>query len=187
MNQKVILTFDDGPHTNFGNLEILKVLDKHHIKALFFVTGQLTLLNADMLKEIHNRGHDIGNHSFTHARLLELNDEEVRSEIRKTQIIVKHLIGKIPVYFRPPYGECRPETRQMIENEFNLKYVTWGINTYDWKRQGIDMKEVNRCLKQNLSETTMILMHVTPETSDALDEFIDWLKLQGITICNATK
>ena len=82
------------------------------------------------------------------------------------------------------YGQCRLETRQMIENELNLKYVTWGISTSDWKGQGIDMKKVHKCLNRKLPETTMVLMHVNPGTADTLDEFIDFLKLQGITILN---
>ena len=93
-DNRIFLTFDDGPNT-FWTLKILDLLDKYSIKANFFVLGQCAEIYPDILKEIYDRGHMIGNHSYSHSR--EIGD------FQKSEDVIFKIIKVRPKFIRPPY------------------------------------------------------------------------------------
>lgn len=100
----VLLTFDDGPKEEQMVSELLEVLDKHDAKAIFFVNGFRVEQNPDLLLDLYNSGHAIGNHSWDHINLREIEDAEIDHQIEAVQAKVKELTGEAPQFFRPPHG-----------------------------------------------------------------------------------
>ena len=90
---RVSITFDDGPDPDWTPA-ILDILKERGVKAVFFVIGKNAELYPDLLRRIADEGHEIGNHSFTHANLRELPESLVNLELNATQRLVESLIGR---------------------------------------------------------------------------------------------
>ncbi|TBL79778.1 polysaccharide deacetylase family protein [Paenibacillus thalictri] len=177
-NKKVVLlTFDDGPKNKETLEPLLDTLDKHKAKAIFFVNGYLVKRNPELLKQIHERGQYIGNHSWDHIDLKKENNEKVTQQITDVQTIVKDLIGKPPVFFRPPFGSGSDYVRQKALDE-HLLYMTWSNGSKDWemstKKNNPD--EVVQNVLDQLRPGSNILMHELPWTGKALDTLLTRLE-----------
>ncbi|HIW21797.1 MAG TPA: polysaccharide deacetylase [Candidatus Dorea intestinavium] len=100
---------------------ILDLLNKYKVKATFYVPGYVAEHNPEVVKRIHAEGHEIGNHGYTHERLVEKSVEEQREIIVKTQKIIKELTGETPVGFRTPSGDWHVKTPALL-SELGFEY-----------------------------------------------------------------
>ena len=153
--RKVALTFDVAWGSE--NIEeILDILDKHNIKATFFLVGSWIDDNEDLVKEIHNRGHEIGNHSNTHISFTYISNEEKIDEIVVTSKKIKNLTGQEVNLFRPPFGHVDKDTMNTCKS---LGYYTlkWDVDSGDWKNIG-PVNVVERVSK-NTTSGSIILFH----------------------------
>jgi peptidoglycan/xylan/chitin deacetylase (PgdA/CDA1 family) len=99
----VALTFDDGPdppHTP----RILTVLDQHHVKATFFMLGRNVERYPAVAREVLRRGHEIGNHSYSHRKLVLMSPRRVRDEIERTDALLRDIGVSGEIHFRPPHA-----------------------------------------------------------------------------------
>lgn len=128
---KIALTYDDGPNDPH-TLRLLETLAKHEARATFFLIGRFVEQRPDIVREIVQAGHAIGNHTFTHPHLLFLSDEETRSQLERTQLAIANAVGQMPSFFRPPFGMRRPGTFQ-IARALGLEPIMWSITGFDWK------------------------------------------------------
>lgn len=99
---KIAITFDDGPNGEFTN-NIVDFLNKHKIKATFFVVGKNALKYPEIIKNIHKSGHTIGNHSLSHNFINYITDPSFKKEISACQNIIHDITGEYPKLFRPPW------------------------------------------------------------------------------------
>lgn len=186
------LTFDDGP-TQKVTPKILDILKKYNIKATFFVLGIEVEENPDILKNIYDNGHTIGNHGYSHKNSkLYASKESFINEIEKTDEAIGKVLG-IDNYhchiFRFPNGSQSKsyfyEKQEAIKwlDELKYDYIDWNALTKDSER-----KYSNYELLQNLKNTTknkgtlVILMHDTGDvnnTYDILEESINYLISEG--------
>ena len=124
------LTFDDGPHPEFTD-QILDVLKAFGIRGTFFVLGiNVQRSGTAILERMGAEGHSIGNHSYSHADLTTLAENEVRDEIRSAE----SLFGGLPNaerIFRPPYGASNP-TVDRVARELNYRKVLWNVDSRNW-------------------------------------------------------
>lgn len=153
--KKIALTFDVAWGSN--NIEeILDILDNHNIKATFFLVGSWIDDNEELVKEIHNRGHEIGNHSNTHSSFTDISNEEKINEIVTTSNKIKKVIDEEVNLFRPPFGNVDEETMSICKS---LGYYTlkWDVDSGDWKNIG-PMHVVERVSK-NTKPGSIILFH----------------------------
>ena len=95
------LTFDDGPAPSTQR-NVLEPLAAKKLKATFFVVGQQVADYPEILKRIHQQGHEIGIHTWSHPHLLRLSNDQIIAEIVWTAKIIKELTGVSPKLFRPP-------------------------------------------------------------------------------------
>ena len=171
--KKVALTFDDGPHPQYTP-EMLAVLKERDVKATFFLLGEEVEKYPEIVKEIQEEGHTIGNHSYKHEQLSKLTMEQACAQVNRTNKLIFDITGVYPSYLRPPFGDWH----EKLDCEANMVEVLWDVDTLDWSSQnhaGI----VNKVLK-NVQENDIILMHDGYETSvTAAGEIIDTLKKQG--------
>ncbi|WP_455538110.1 polysaccharide deacetylase family protein [Terrisporobacter sp.] len=152
---KVALTFDVAWGSD--NIEeILDILDKHNIKATFFLVGSWVDDNEELVKEIHNRGHEIGNHSNTHRSFTDISKEEKVDEIVTTSKKIKDAIGEDINLFRPPFGNVNKDTMDTCKS---LRYYTlkWDVDSGDWKNIG--PKHVVERVTKNTKPGSIILFH----------------------------
>jgi peptidoglycan/xylan/chitin deacetylase (PgdA/CDA1 family) len=99
--KQVMLTFDDGPHPDYTP-RILDILDQHQVKAIFFVVGQEVDHNATIVEEIHQRGHLLGNHTYSHRNVTTIPRETLLEELAATDALIENITGYNPAFFRPP-------------------------------------------------------------------------------------
>ena len=143
----IALTFDDGP----GRVTpyILDMLHKYGVKATFFCLGCCIDKNtadkniitqgnkvkyvagSEIVKRANDEGHLIAVHSYNHLALPELTDEEtLKNELSRTKKIITGLIGKTPVYFRPPYGNINDRVNN-VAKALDLKIILWNCPSAD--------------------------------------------------------
>ena len=129
--EKVIaLTFDDGPHPRYTDA-ILDILKEYGIRATFFIVGENAALYPDEVKRIAAEGHEIGNHTYTHADLKRIEGAALMRELSDTENIIYELTGRRPSVFRPPEGRCN-ETVVGCANELGYATVLWTVDPRDW-------------------------------------------------------
>lgn len=125
--KRVALTFDDGPGSYTSG--VLRALDRHNAKATFFVLGQEVSGRGTTLRRMLRKGHEIGNHSTSHRA------RPSRSDLARTNSIIRGATGFSPCTFRPPYGAM---SGSMVSGAWSLGMSTilWDVDTNDWRRPG---------------------------------------------------
>lgn len=116
-------------------IPILDILDRYNVKTTFFLVGGWVEKYPDMVQEIFRRGHEIGNHSDTHAHMNQLSEDGIRKELRIMSDRVEKLTGVRPTLFRPPYGEYNNRVISVARAE-GYEAVQWSIDSLDWKDRG---------------------------------------------------
>ncbi|MEF3352767.1 polysaccharide deacetylase family protein [Paenibacillus sp. GYB006] len=180
--KRIALTFDDVPDPRFTP-QILDVLKEYGVKATFFVNGQRVLNHPELAKRIHDEGHVIGNHSFTHPDFSKISMSAFISEIKKTEQAILPITGYIPKIIRPPYGEITEE--QLIwAAEHKYRIVNWNVDSLDWK--GLNKEQVLTNILSGIRPGAIVLQHggggygsKLQGTIEALPEVIKALKNQG--------
>jgi peptidoglycan/xylan/chitin deacetylase (PgdA/CDA1 family) len=124
------LTFDDGPGPYTAAL--LDLLAERGISATFFVLGQNAERRPALIKRMLAEGHEVANHSYSHADLRRLKPDAQFQEMKKTLDVLRAL-GADVRYFRPPYGNYGPETTVKAE-ELGMTIMLWSLDSQDWKR-----------------------------------------------------
>ena len=177
--KKIALTFDDGPHPRYTE-RILDILDKYNVKATFFVIGVNIQNYPAPLKKICEKGHEIGNHSFSHDNQNDLNSQNAISEMKKCQDLIVETVGVVPKVFRPPRGACNTEVIKAAEL-LGYSVALWSVDTLDWK--GTPASIIASSVEDQVHGGDIILMHdytsLKNTTCDALEIMIPKLLDEG--------
>lgn len=176
--KKIHLTFDDGPHVT-NTLSVLDILRERGIIATFFVLGERLASQGKILERAVAEGHRVGNHTFDHKDLTTLTDEEITSEIKRTEeLIARHVT--VDYILRPPYGARNSRINNIIQS-LGYNTVMWTVDTEDWKRKPDGWVEYG--LQQiRKREESLVLMHDIHATTAAnLPTFIDQIAATGAT------
>ena len=175
IHKKVVaLTYDDGPHASVTP-KLLETLKKYDAKATFFMLGQNVVANPSIVKEVHEAGHEIANHSWNHPQLTRLSQGEVKKQIEDTQNAIAKLIGEKPHHLRPPYGAFNQNVKDVAKG---MNIELWDVDTLDWKTRNKD-SVVSEILKHT-KDGSVVLMHDIYMTSEqATEEAMKTLKAQG--------
>jgi len=171
----VALTFDDGPfRETTGNL--LKTLDQLDVKATFFVVGQQIEKNFFLTTKIVKAGHQIGNHSYSHHRMMCKMPSVFRTEIEKTDALIRAAGYHGEITFRAPYGR-KFLILPYVLNECGKINVLWDINSEDYKMQ-VAGDFVSRVL-ENIKPGSIVLLHDRPKTVESLSGLVKELRNRG--------
>ncbi|MEM7513968.1 MAG: polysaccharide deacetylase family protein, partial [Bacteroidota bacterium] len=127
------LTFDDGPNPE-ATPELLDVLDSLGIKATFFINGKHAVLYPDVLRETAQRGHEIGNHAWTHQALYHFSEDIPFEEIKETNKLIAEITGTTPTLFRPPYLVQGIGVKKSLP-KFSLLSIGARVHGSDWEDQ----------------------------------------------------
>lgn len=175
----VLITIDDAPDKHA--LDMAKTLKDLDVNAIFFVNGHFleTPEDKERLKEIHEMGFLIGNHTYSHPFLPDLSEEEQKEEIVHVSDMVEEIIGERPKFFRAPNGANTDYTRKIAEEE-GMILMNWSYG-YDWEPE-YQTKEAITDIMLNteyLGNGATLLMHDRDWTAAALKDIIIGLHDKG--------
>jgi len=165
----IALTFDDGPSESTPRL--LDLLDVHGARATFFQIGRHVERLPEIAREVVRRGHEIGNHTYSHAPLYLRHPRFVRDEVAAGQEAIRTVTGVEARWFRAPYGARWFGLRQAQE-ELRLMGVTWSTMALDW---GLDCTAISRRLQADMRQGAIWCLHdgrelkVQPQIDQTLD------------------
>ncbi len=181
---EIALTFDDGPDPLY-TLQILEVLRQHGVKATFFCIGEQTLAHPYVIKQAHEAGHTIGNHSWGHPDMGLLPATDVLPEIIRASDAIREITGVAPVFFRPPFGSLSTHVLTQVR-QLDLTTVLWnaGEEARDWSNPGINF--IVKSILAKARNGSIILMHDSggdrSQTVAALSIIIEKLKEKGFRL-----
>ncbi len=193
IESRVILTFDDGPDPKYTP-RILDILDKEKVPASFFVVGMNAQNNLPILKDIYNKGYELGNHSFTHPNMAEVSTARAEAETEATRVVIEAATGRSTVLFRAPFNaDAEPtkavELKPVARGKQNSYYtVGESIDPEDWDtKNGVNADSIyDRVVRQYERDSTkgIILLHDAggnrEATVQALPRIIHYFKQRGV-------
>lgn len=163
------LTFDDGPSESTP--ELLDLLDRFGIRATFFMCGANVIRLPDIAREVFCRGHEIGNHTYSHKPLYLRSPQFIEREIAAAQDAFESILYFRPKYFRAPFG-CRWFGLRAAQANHDLMGVMWTTIGLDWKYQA---DQVARRIADRAKPGGIICLHdgrdltINPNIQPTLD------------------
>lgn len=154
-DKKIAISFDAAYGDEY-TLDILDTLDKYKIKSTFFLVKFWIDKYPHQVKEINNRGHEIGNHSATHPNMSTLSREQIIEEINSTGQAIFELTQEEPILFRPPFGDYNDLLIQTCR-ELGYYPIQWDIDSLDWKELGV--QSVVDTVTRNVESGSIVLFH----------------------------
>ena len=170
--KKIALTFDDGPgkHTR----QLLDGLRERGVKASFFLMGSKVERRPELVKTMHDDGHLIGCHTWSHISFFEHTDAEIKDEIDRTNTLIESITGERPKFLRPPYGYYTGA----ILNKIDSIAILWSASPRDWVH--IDEEYIYNWFLEHARDGDIVLLHDTKDaTVPAVLRAIDALTEQG--------
>jgi peptidoglycan/xylan/chitin deacetylase (PgdA/CDA1 family) len=176
----VALTFDDGPNENVD--EILQILADKNVKATFYLIGEQIKANPDQARRIVAAGHEIGNHSFSHPRMIFTSAKDVAYQIEETNKLIREVGYEGEIFFRPPYGKKLFSLSLYLEKN-NIKTIMWDIDPLQTLPVTATSDEISSFVSQQVQPGSIILIHPwygdVSQSRNAIPAVIENIKKQG--------
>jgi len=181
----VALSFDDGPVAG-NTLQILQTLKENNAEAAFFCIGSRIAGNEAIFRQIHNEGHLIGNHTFSHHFWFDMfSSKTMAADIRMMDKAMDSVISKTPKLFRPPYGVTNPNLKKAIV-QGNYIPVGWSMRSMDTVIK--DEKKLLNKVINKIKPGAVFLFHDTSNTTVAiLPAIIKHIRANGYEIVRLDK
>lgn len=177
-SMQIALTFDDGPHPS-QTKRILDILDRFNVKATFFMIGINVTRYPKAAQEVAQRGHEIGNHTFTHTRLQNMEPLTLENELKQCEDVIWKICRYRPRLFRPPEGFLNDGVLNCSESgDYSL--ILWSIDTRDWEVR--DANHIAETVLERIRPGDIILLHdyvAKSKTPEALELFLPKLLALG--------
>ena len=173
----VALGFDDGPNPKETPL-MLDLLDRHGVKATFFMMGRSVERWPDTAREVLRRGHEVGNHSYSHPRLIFMSPGRVRDEIERTDALLRGIGVAGPIHFSPPHG-AKLIVLPYVLKQMGKLAVYSDTDPEEWKRPPASV--MVQTVLSTMRPGSVLGFHDTAgeETRRAVDEIVTRLKAEG--------
>jgi chitin deacetylase len=188
-SEKVVaLTFDDGPAINTD--EILTILKAENVKGTFFLTGNEIEKYPNDAKRIAEEGHEIGNHSYSHQRMVLKSPSFIKEEIEKTDELIRQIGYKGEIHFRPPFGKKLFVLPYYLDKH-DRKSIIWSIEPETYPEVAADSTKIAEHVIDNIEPGSIILLHVMYESRreslHSVKEMITSLKEQGYKLVTVSE
>ncbi|WP_018932815.1 polysaccharide deacetylase family protein [Gracilibacillus lacisalsi] len=188
-NEKVVLlTIDDAPEKYA--LEMAQTLKELEAPAIFFVNGHFlqTDEEKDKLSQIHEMGFAIGNHTYHHQKLSDVDEETQKQEIMELNDLIEEIIGEKPKFFRAPHGDNTDYATSLVEEE-GMLLMNWTYG-YDYFEPYMDAEKLKEAMISGeapeidisyslLKPGANLLMHDREWTAAALEDIVKGLRDKG--------
>lgn len=204
--KQVVLTFDDGPSPEYTPM-ILQALKETNVKAMFFQCGnrveyqafdqknRLIEIGKNLARSVRDAGHVIGNHSYNHPNMGDINKctsdscrsktvtvEQAKAQILRTKNILESALEMVVPFFRFPFGAHQPALDQFLIQQ-KMSSIFWNMDSLDWRSGSTEMDVLNRALVTlEKNQRGIILFHdIHEQTAKAIPQFLVELKARGFT------
>ena len=186
LDKEVVLTFDDGPQVKTTKA-ILDALDAHCTKATFFSIGKMALGLPHLIREVQQRGHTVGTHTWSHASLRKKKGEDAVEEIEKgISGVSRALGGPTAAFFRFPFLADSDDTLKHLAGR-NLAVFSTDIDSRDYQRRSPEKLVRYVMGKLNEKGKGILLLHdIQPRTAAAMPELLNALKAGGYKVVHLT-
>jgi len=154
-SRQIALTYDDGPNDPYTQ-RLLEVLAGHGVQATFFLIGRYVRQRPDIVREIVQAGHVVGNHTFTHPLLIFKGETEIRQQVSECRAALQDAVGEHSNLFRPPFGGRRPAVLR-VARALGLDPVMWNVTGYDWNAPRAAV--IERKVARQIRGGDVILLH----------------------------
>ncbi|MEU5484276.1 polysaccharide deacetylase family protein [Streptomyces mirabilis] len=180
----VALTFDGGP--SLTTPKLLDILKQDDLHATFFVQGQGHIAKyPEILRRISDEGHEIGNHTWYHEVLTDINENDARQELTRTQDAIEKITGTRPILMRPPEGRTNRKVAKICR-DLGLAQVLWSVTAKDYETTDSALI-TKRVLDQTHRDGIILLHDLHKGTVPAVPGIIKALKQRGYTIVTVSQ
>ena len=174
--KKIAITFDAAWSAEDTD-ELIKILKKHNARATIFAVGDWVEKNPKAVKEFHKNGHEMANHSDTHASFSNISREEIKQEIVDCNKKIEKITGNKPKLVRAPSGDYDNKSIEVAES-LNMKMIQWDCDSLDWKL--LSVEEMYSRVTNKVQNGSIVLFHNGVEnTPDVLDKILTKLEKDG--------
>jgi len=175
----IYLTFDNGYEAGYTS-QILATLKENQVKATFFVTAHYVNTQPELVKQMIEEGHIVGNHTVNHKSMPGLTEQEIKKEVMELHQVIYEKFGYEMKYIRPPMGEFSENTLN-ITNKLGYQTVMWSFAYEDWNEDKQPDEEVaKKKILENLHNGEIMLLHGNSKTNtNILDSVIKDSKNKG--------
>ena len=159
-SKQLALTYDDGPNDPWTQ-KLLDVLDRHAVKATFFLIGRYVEMRPEIARAVAERGHVVGNHTFAHPNLIFTSQSALRGELERTEAVITQALGAQATgahsrLFRPPFGARRPATLRLAKS-MGLETIMWSVKCWDWSAPSAEY--IVEKARKRITGGDVILLH----------------------------
>ncbi|HEY5757977.1 MAG TPA: polysaccharide deacetylase family protein [Steroidobacter sp.] len=170
---RVYLTFDDGPDPEWTP-RVLDALEQAKVKATFFAVGQQAQRLPDLVRRVHDAGHAVGNHTFSHRHPWFMSQQSARAQVRDGANAISDVLGVAPRFYRPPHGRkraCMSDEAQRCGEQI----VLWDVSAVDWGPLGV-VDSIEKRLNA-VKGGDIVLMHDGQNKHNRPDQLLQILPL----------
>ena len=121
-----------SPWGNEDTQELIDILGRYGVRATFFVVGDWVDKYPESVKALHDAGHEVMNHSNTHAHMNQLSAQEIIADVEACNDKIEAVTGVRPTLIRPPYGEYNDQVISAIRS-IGMEPIQWDVDSLDWK------------------------------------------------------
>jgi peptidoglycan/xylan/chitin deacetylase (PgdA/CDA1 family) len=165
--------------------QMLDTLDEYGVRTTFFMQGEWVQQYPEATKRIAERGHELGNHSWSHGDFKPMTAEQVIKELEDTETLVKELTGQTTKpYFRPPFGS-RSEVSLKTAYDLGWTTIIWTYGSEDW-REGATAQTIYDNVVGNATPGALYYMHTSRQIDvDALPLLLKGFEDAGYKVVTA--
>ena len=178
-DQKMISISFDAAWGNEDTEQLIEILGKYNIKATFFVVGEWVDKYPESVKALSDAGHEVMNHSNTHAHMSKLSRDEIIADVNACNDKIEAVTGVRPTLIRPPYGEYDDNVISAIRS-MDMEPIQWDVDSLDWK--DLSAADITKRVTSKVQAGSIVLFHnAALHTPEALPGIIESLLQQGYT------
>jgi peptidoglycan/xylan/chitin deacetylase (PgdA/CDA1 family) len=179
----ILITFDDGPHPVYTP-QILSTLQKHGVKAVFFLIGQKAAQHPEVVKKIIEEGHLLGNHSYRHNFSFSLQKvKSLHRDIELCDQTLERITGQKIWLFRPPYGVTNPSLAKALNKFPQYRVIGWSVRSLDTvsSRENVLLAR----LATHVQNGDIVLLHDRCAiTAGSLEKLLEGLRKKGLSFAD---
>ncbi len=178
-DQKMISIYFYAAWGNEDTQQLIDILAKYNVKATFFVVGQWVDKYPESVKALHDAGHEVMNHSNTHAHMSKLSRDEIVADVEACNDKIEAVTGVRPTLIRPPYGEYDDNVISSIRST-GMEPIQWDVDSLDWK--DLSAADITTRVVGKVQAGSIVLFHnAALHTPEALPGIIEKLLQDGYT------
>jgi len=178
-DQKLVSISFDAAWGNEDTQQLIDILGQYQIPATFFVVGEWVDKYPESVKALHDAGHEIMNHSNTHAHYPQLSADEVTADLNACNDKIQQITGVRPTLVRLPYGDYDDSSINAVRS-IGMEPIQWDVDSLDWK--DLAAGEITQRVTSKVQPGSIVLFHnAALHTPEALPTIIQTLLQEGYT------